>query len=203
MEEILSAICNVIIEDSFKFEVTKIKVLEHSLSAYQGAEVSLQAFFGATKTTIRMDLGFGDLVDPVEQPIDLISTSRGPLFESKITLRCYPKEFIFAEKLETVVFRRGSNTRMKDFHDLYSLVYLEALSAVLSKKAVQLVFQHRKTALEKIPVLFDKETYQNLEENWTSYRKKTKAMKKSIKLPENIQEVVGVLNQWMKDNHFF
>lgn len=108
-------------------------------------------------------------------------------------MQCYPKEVIFAEKLETAVFRRGINTRMKDFHDLYSLVQLGALNADLSKNAVQLVFLHRKTALEKLPVLFDKETYQNLEENWASYRRKTKAMKRSMKLPEIILEVVDVL----------
>lgn len=83
LEKALGEICNITVQDSFKCEVTKIKVIEHNLSAYTGTEVSLQAFFGATKTNIRMDLGFGDIVDSVEQPIDLISTSRGPLFEVK------------------------------------------------------------------------------------------------------------------------
>ena len=57
--------------------------------------------------------------------MNLTATSKGPLFESKIQVCSYPKEFIFAEKLETVVYRDIGNTRMKDFHDLYSLISLE------------------------------------------------------------------------------
>jgi hypothetical protein len=30
------------------------------------------------------------------------------------------KEFIFAQKLETIIYRGASNSRMKDFHDLHS-----------------------------------------------------------------------------------
>ena len=51
-----------------------------------------------------MDLGFGDRVDPIEYPMDLIATSKGPLFESRISLHCYPKEFIFAEKFSKDAF---------------------------------------------------------------------------------------------------
>ena len=39
---------------------------------------------------------------------------------------------------------------MKDFHDLYSLVRLDVLDDGLVKKAVQLVFHHRKTPLKKL-----------------------------------------------------
>lgn len=48
--------------------------------AYTGAEITLQALFGATKKVIRMDLGFGDRLDPIEHPIDLTATSKEPLF---------------------------------------------------------------------------------------------------------------------------
>ncbi len=161
----LQAICDIEANDSFAFEVTKIKILDHSQLAYTGAEITLQTLFGATKTVIRMDLGFGDRVDPIDYPIDLIAISKGPLFESKIYLHCYPKEFIFAEKLETVVFRGASNTRMKDFHDLYSLVHLGDLDDFLAKKAIQLVFHHRKTPLKKLPIAFDQAAFEMLEKN--------------------------------------
>lgn len=86
---VLQAICDIDANDSFAFEVTKIKILDHSQLAYTGAEITLQALFGATKTVVRMDLGFGDRVDPIDYPIDLTATSKGPLFESKVSLHCY------------------------------------------------------------------------------------------------------------------
>ena len=200
LRTVLQAICDVDAQDSFSFEVAKIKILDHSQLAYTGAEITLQALFGATKTVIRMDLGFGDRLDPIEHPIDLTATSKGPLFESKISLHCYPKEFIFAEKLETIVFRGGGNTRMKDFHDLYSLVSLDVLDSSLAKKAVELVFHHRKTPLKKLPASFGRDALETMEKNWSAYRKKIKSKKGALKLPESIAEVVSAVNHWVNGN---
>ncbi|HLB52774.1 MAG TPA: nucleotidyl transferase AbiEii/AbiGii toxin family protein, partial [Chlamydiales bacterium] len=191
LRTVLQVICDVDANDSFSFEIAKIKILDHSQLAYTGAEITLQALFGATKTVIRMDLGFGDRVDPIEHPINLTATSKGPLFESGISLHCYPKEFIFAEKLETIVFRGGGNTRMKDFHDLYSLVSLNILNTSLAKKTVQLVFHHRKTPLKKLSTSLGKDTLKTMEKNWSAYHKKIKSKKGAIKLPESIEEVVS------------
>lgn len=149
-----------------------------------------------------MDLGFGDRVDPIEQPIDLTTTSKGPLFESRISLYCYPKEFIFAEKLETIVFRGEGNTRMKDFHDLYSLISLDVLDSSLAKKAVELVFHHRKTSMKKLPASFGRDAIETMEKNWSAYRKKIKSKKGRLKLPESIGDIVSAVNQWL-DNAFF
>jgi predicted nucleotidyltransferase component of viral defense system len=203
LRTVLQTICDVDANDNFSFEVAKIKILDHAKLAYTGAEIILQALFGATKTVIRMDLGFGDRVEPIEYSIDLTATSKGPLFESWISLHCYPKEFIFAEKLETIVFRSGGNTRMKDFHDLYSLVRLDVLDSLLAKKAVELVFHHRKTLLKKLPVSFGKDAFETMEKNWGAYRKKIKSKKGALKLPESIEEVVSAVNLWLEENAFF
>lgn len=203
LRTVLQAICDVDVDDSFSFKAAKIKILDHSQLAYTGTEITLQALFGATKTVIRMDLGFGDRVEPIEHPIDLTATSKGPLFESRISLHCYPKEFIFAEKLETIVFRGRGNTRMKDFHDLYSLVRLDVLDSALAKKAVELVFHHRKTPLKKLPASFGKDAFETMEKNWSAYRKKIKTKKGALKLPESIEDVVSTVNQWLEENAFF
>jgi len=203
LRNVLQAICGIDTNDDFTFELAKIKILDHSRLAYTGAEITLQALFGATKTVMRMDLGFGDCVEPVDYPMDLTSTSKGPLFESRISLHCYPKEFIFAEKLETVVFRGRNNTRMKDFHDLYSLIQLDVLDVSLAKKAVQLVFHHRKTPLRKLPIAFGKDTFEMLERNWIAYRRKINLKKDALKLPESILDVVLILDQWLEENAFF
>jgi len=198
LRAVLEAICDINIDDTFAFEVTKIKILEHAQLPYTGSEITLTAKFGATKTVIRIDLGFGDRVYPIEHLIHLTTTSQGPLFESRISLHCYPKEFIFAEKLETVVYRGGGNTRMKDFHDLYSLIFLNALDAHLCEKAIQLVFKHRKTPLRKIPLIFEKDSLELLETNWKAYCKKIKT--NTFQLPESLQKVIATVNRWLEKN---
>ncbi len=199
----MQAICDIDANDSFAFEVAKIKIIDHSQLAYTGAEITLQALFGATRTVMRMDLGFGDRVEPIEYLMDLTATSKGPLFEKRISLYCYPKEFIFAEKLETVVFRGGGNTRMKDFHDLFSMIRLGVLDSSLANQAVQLVFHHRKTSLKKLPLVLGMDAFKILEKSWTSYLRKIKAKKVAIKLPESIENLISVVNQWLEENSFF
>lgn len=89
---------------------------------------------------------------------------------------------------------------MKDFHDLYSLIRLDALDSSLAKKAVQLVFEHRKTPKQKLPAKFSKDSLEALEKNWTSYHRKIKVKKDTLKLPESIEDVISVVNQWLKEN---
>lgn len=89
---------------------------------------------------------------------------------------------------------------MKDFHDLYSLVQLDVLDGSLAKKAVQLVFHHRKTPLKKLPVAFVKDAFETLEKNWASYRRKIKTKKGALKLPESIEDVILALNEWLEEN---
>ncbi len=72
-----------------------------------------------------------------------------------------------------------------------------------SANAVQLVFQHRKTPLDKLPITFDKDAFEMLEKNWSSYRKKIKSKKDSFKLPDSIEDVIEVLNEWLGANIFF
>ena len=91
---------------------------------------------------------------------------------------------------------------MKDFHDLYSLVRLDVLDSRLVEKAVQLVFQHRKT-LKKLPITFSKDAFETLEKNWTSYHRKIKTKKGALKLPDSMKDVISGLNQWLERNAFF
>ena len=198
LESVLRSVCDIDVNDSFVFEMVKVDVLEHVHMAYTGAQISLLAKFGATKTTIRMDLGFGDVVEAIDYRMDLTATTKGPLFESKISLRCYPKEFIFAEKLETVVFRGEENTRMKDFHDLYSLISIGSLSETHAEKAIELVFNHRRTSLKGLPIAFDTNALEQLEKGWVLYHRRHKKKKNSLVLPNSIENLIDSINQWLK-----
>ena len=42
-----------------------------------------------------------------------------------------------------------------------------------------------------------------LEKNWTAYRRKIKAKMAILTLPELIEDVTLVLNQWLEENGFF
>jgi len=120
--DIFEEIANIDLKDGFTFQEVKVSELTHPHMGYPGAEVSMMAYFGKTRFKVAIDIGFGDVVNAIEYSIPLTAYSKGVLFESNVKLSCYPKEFIFAEKLETIIYRGSFNSRMKDFHDLYSMI---------------------------------------------------------------------------------
>lgn len=196
VSDAVDRICRIDLDDAFSFEQVKISPLNHSHMHYTGVQVQLLARLGKTRTHLQIDLGFGDIVEPVDHSIALISTRKGPLFERKIQLRCYPKEFIFAEKLETVIYRGGANSRMKDFHYLYSLVSLpRCLSTAYVEKVVINVFNHRGASLEELPLDFDASAMAKLEPLWDDYYKQ---LKSSVSLPSSFGNVVSQINQWLE-----
>jgi hypothetical protein len=194
-------ICSIHLEDGFVFEKVKIGKLMHPHMDYTGIEVLLLAKLGKPQTYIQIDLGFGDIVEAIDYPMNLTSTSKGPLFESKIQVRSYPKEFIFAEKLETVIYRGAGNTRMKDFHDLYSLVSLEnCLDPAYTHRVIESVFNHRRTSLQNLPIKFDVESMRTLQHLWNDYQRRLSSTQSQIYLPESLEDVISAINTWLMLN---
>lgn len=191
-------ICSVHLEDGFEFEKVSIGKLKHPHMDYTGIRVLLLAKLGSPQTHIQIDLGFGDIVEAINYPMDLTTTSKGPLFGSKIQVRSYPKEFIFAEKLETVIYRDSGNTRMKDFHDLYSLVSLEkCLDPAYTEKVVKTVFNHRETSLKKLPIIFEADSMETLQLLCHRYQKDLSSNKTARHPTKLLQELISAINGWL------
>ena len=121
LQKTFNDIVRVEVEDGFVFMNPVVAPLEHFHMEYPGAHVKIEVRFGKAKFPLFIDLGFGDLVQVREKELLLLSNSKGPLFEPSLMVNCYPMEFVFAEKLETAIFRGADNSRMKDFHDLYTI----------------------------------------------------------------------------------
>lgn len=191
-------ICSVNLADGFEFEKVKIGKLQHPHMDYTGLEVLLLVKLGSPQSYIQIDLGFGDVVEPISYSMNLTATSKGPLFESQIQVQSYPKEFIFAEKLETVVQRGIGNSRMKDFHDLISLISLDGhLDKSYTDKVVRAVFIHRQTPLEALPIQLDAEAEKVLQAAWEKYHAKT-VFTEQVKAPNTIMNVITLINTWLK-----
>lgn len=137
------------LQDGFEFKNVVATELLHPHMGYPGAVITMICYFGKTRSKVTIDIGFGDIVEPKMQTIPLMHSAKGPLFESSIRLNCYPKEFIFAEKLETIVYRGATNSRMKDFHDLHSLIMNASIKPFEKLNGiVGAVFNHRQTPQE-------------------------------------------------------
>ncbi len=191
---VFEMIASIDLHDGFSFREIKVNELAHPHMGYPGVGTSMMAYFGKTRFKIAIDIGFGDIVDPVEYAIPLITSSKGDLFESCVRLSCYPKEFIFAEKLETVIYRGSFNSRMKDFHDLYSMITSPIFSSFHNLESIiRLVFEHRKTKLT-LPILFTEDEILRMQNFWNEYLKSLRP-EHAFSLPRKITDVISKINE--------
>lgn len=184
------------LQDGFIFKDVAISELLHPHMDYPGAKASMLCHFGKTRSKIAIDIGFGDIVQPALESISLMHSAKGPLFEKEIRLNCYPKEFIFAEKLETIVYRGASNSRMKDFHDLHSLIAF-SMSHPFEKlnNIMEAVFKHRQTPFV-LPITYAEKEIRQLQMLWNSYLRNLK-IERAAKLPQNIYDLLQSINDWL------
>ncbi|MFT4551695.1 MAG: hypothetical protein ACI9S8_000311 [Chlamydiales bacterium] len=203
LQKVFNEIATIDLQDHFSFSDVEIDPLTHFHMLYPGTQVSLKGNFGNTRFKITIDLGFGDLVDPIEREIELTHLNNDVFPDLKIELSCYPPEFIFAEKLETVVSRGGSNSRMKDFFDLFLMTKETGLlEANKTKQVIETVFSHREIPLE-LPINFNEEETNTLQEYWKPFLSKlhpTLIDEKS--LPVNIEDLIKVINEFLKETIF-
>jgi hypothetical protein len=79
--------------------------------------VSVPASLDGARVLLQIDIGFGDLVEPV--PARLTFPTLLPL--DPPIVRGYPPETAIAEKFQAMVMLGIGNTRMKDFFDIWTL----------------------------------------------------------------------------------
>ena len=103
-------------DDDFTFEFVKTEDIREE-DDYPGIRVRLRAHYEGIEVPIAVDVTTGDKITP-----DAIEYKYPLLFEERIiTLMAYPIQTILAEKLETVISRGTSNTRMRDYYDIHAL----------------------------------------------------------------------------------
>ncbi|MBI3236559.1 MAG: nucleotidyl transferase AbiEii/AbiGii toxin family protein [Chlamydiales bacterium] len=196
---VFETIASIDLHDGFSFRELKVSELAHPHIGYPGVEVSIMAYFGKTRFKVAIDIGFGDIVDPVKYAIPLTTSSKGDLFERSVSLSCYPKEFIFAEKLETIIYRGSFNSRMKDFHDLYTMITSPTFSSFHNLEAIiRLVFEHRETKL-RLPILFKEDEMLRMQNFWNEYLRSLRP-EHLASLPGNIADVISKINAWLGSN---
>lgn len=113
---IIEEILRTPIDDGVEFALRSIEEIREEAN-YPGYRVSIVAVFDKTRQTLKVDITTGDFVTPkeIEYSFKLMLEDRA------ISILAYNLETILAEKFETVVTRSVTNTRMRDFYDIYIL----------------------------------------------------------------------------------
>jgi len=116
---------------------------------YGGIRVKLVVMLGKARIPMQIDVGFGDAITPEAAPRDYPSL----LGMDAPRLPMYPPETVVAEKLEAAVARGMTNSRMKDYYDLFVLFRTYDLDDQVLADAIAATFARRRTVLPlELPV---------------------------------------------------
>ena len=173
VEMIISQIISIPLDDGVSFRVKRISEIMEEAN-YPGVRVSMETKFDGVITPLKIDISTGDVITPRE-----IKYKFNLMLEDRtIEVWAYNLETVLAEKLETVVSRNVTNTRMRDFYDIYILqkLYGEQLSKDVLWDALVATAKKRETLeqieTEDIDEVFDEIQSSSVMENlWKAYQR--------------------------------
>jgi predicted nucleotidyltransferase component of viral defense system len=135
---------------------------------YNGLRIRFQALLGVARVPIQIDIGFGNSIEPPATEADYPTLLDMPAPR----VRAYPREAVVAEKLHAMVVLGESNSRYKDFYDLYVLAHQFPFEGLRLTSAIAATFQRRRTAVEvALPLALAARFYADAERaaQWRAY----------------------------------
>ena len=173
ISQIISQIISIPLDDGVSFRVKRISEIMEEAD-YPGVRVSMETKFDGVITPLKIDISTGDVITPRE-----IKYKFNLMLEDRtIEVWAYNLETVLAEKLETVISRNVTNTRMRDFYDIYILQKLhgEQLKKQVLWNALVATAKKRGTLdlieAEDIREIFDEiESSLVMETLWKTYQK--------------------------------
>jgi predicted nucleotidyltransferase component of viral defense system len=200
LKDVFTEIGAIDLEDGFTFGEVRSEVLGHAHMGYEGIRISIVARLEKTETPVQVDVGFGDVVSPESRTIKLLATRKGPVFEGEVSIQAYPPEAIFAEKLETTVYRGGANSRMKDFHDMWRMCgEPRLLDPGATEAAIQSTFENRGTEIA-LPINYEGDDIETLQDLWNAHLRDLGRNPESSMLPEKFMDLIDKINDWLRTN---
>lgn len=171
VREVIRIVCDVTCpEDGVKFDVSALRISPIQESQkYAGQRATFIGNLGNARCNIQVDFGFGDAVVPGPENASLPTLIAGLPTPS---LLVYPKVVTVAEKFEAMVQLGSSNSRMKDFSDVWALSEAFPFHGEQLQTAISSCFERRGTPLiVEIPEALTQAFYSSstLQEYWRSY----------------------------------
>ena len=172
IEKIFKGIAEIDVDDNITFEFVDINDIRQE-DEYGGFNVSLLGRLENVKVVVSIDIATGDPITPSS-----VSYNYRCLFDNEIlTFVAYNFETIIAEKLQTILNRGVTNSRSKDFYDLYIIYKLRWNDINIStlKEAFNNTCRYRNTIFSSGYATEIKNQIENdlsMQKRWESFSKK-------------------------------
>lgn len=142
VRNMMNEIMSIELDDHVIFHLIDINNI-HEEAQYEDFRITLEAHFFTIRVKFKIDLTTGDVVTPREIDYDF-----NLMFEDRsISVKAYNLQTILSEKIESVLARNISNTRARDYYDIYTLLKMKYSEDLISdlREALQKKTQERHT----------------------------------------------------------
>lgn len=174
-------------DDGMRYDPESITTEAITLDAdYQGWRIRFQGLLGTARVTMQVDVGIGDVVYPAPIWIDYPALLDQPVPH----LLAYTPENAIAEKYQAIVELDMANSRMKDFHDIWTLAHNLEFDGEILSEAIRKTFERRKTEVpNSVPTAFTSEFSEDKtkQTQWRAFLNKGLATREEVTLVDVAQ----------------
>ncbi|MDD7715453.1 MAG: nucleotidyl transferase AbiEii/AbiGii toxin family protein [Mollicutes bacterium] len=189
---LIEEVSSINIEDGIVFEVVgSTEIREDDI--YGGFQVKLLGRLDNVKYQFGIDVATGDPIIPSERNYNYKCLVTGEV----LPLKAYSLESVVAEKLETILSRGVTNSRSKDYYDLYILrkTQFDNIDLQVLKEAYKQTCTYRGFYISKtdaIVLLNEIGNNHQIIRRWESYGK-------NVKYAEGIpfKNVISTIEEWL------
>ncbi len=172
MEKVINTIISIDNDDNYLKFVIKSSENIAEMKTYHGVRLKIMARLGNTKTPFDIDIGVGDIVVPSVDDIMIPTQLEGfvpPIVSS------YSLESTIAEKLEAMIDRMETTSRMKDYYDIFYLAQNYDFECITVAEAIKQTFLRRNTScsLESLERVVNMYTNPQMQQRWSAFCKRS------------------------------
>ena len=157
-----------------------------------GGKIALQAIVHSAKVDIRVDVGFGNPVSPEVRKIVMPTLLDGVAPQPEVL--AYPLETVIAEKVHAMAQFGASNTRVKDYFDVWMLMKTHSFEGQDLVNALVRTFEAQEREIPSTPIEGLSEDFVDEQEGaWNAFLKRIDHRGK-LGLEQVVEEIAELVN---------
>lgn len=167
--KMLNEIFSIDLEDDAELTIANVSPIKEE-DEYGGYRVTTTVKINNIRESFHIDIATGDPITPKEIIYNYL-----PILEDKsIKIWAYNIETVLAEKIETIFNRMETNTRTRDYYDIYLIfkMYSNQINYDHLRKAIEETFKKRKYNNDPNIALSHVKKSEILKDRWINYSSK-------------------------------
>ena len=179
--KMITEIININIGDNTKFEIKKTEPIRDE-DEYGGLRITINFSLENMKDSFHIDVATGDPIYPGPIDYKYETLIDGNFYK----VWSYSLETALAEKIETILTKLETSSRMKDYYDIYLIHKFNVINKTKFKIAIEKTFKKRNFKADLITNLNIVKNSKVLKEKWKSYSRKN-SYAKDLSFDETIK----------------